>query len=528
MSNVCEKCGWTLDGAQRFCPNCGAPVNTSPPETASRKFCAGCGASLAGDAKFCAKCGAPCATTESAATGSAPATSPSVIPASNRSGLKIFAVVLALFAVVTVLIVGGVAYVGYRAKKKVDAIRQSSQQDGLNQVLQALSGNAAPQNSSEPPGTAKPDETPVAPAPHFEPIAPAAQSSPASTIPLSAGLHVVGYMNDPSGWGDYEFSTTVESVTPKGVSVSSSSEAPSGGSTSPGSGPANGSVRTMTVHRTILEQDLLHAHAEMILQSQLFPDTFPGTTDFQFSVDQLSELKLNGQTADSETSIEPGLAGNLTTISALMTPDPWAALPKSTCTLTRVESTDVAVPVIVNNQRTELPAIHTLCKKDSGTFDTYVLDNAENPINLGSNNSNGSMRSAITEITFLTKQPSRQIEESLAQTGRAQVYGIHFDFASATLRPESEAVLKQIAQAMTEHPDWKISVEGHTDNIGGDAYNQDLSNKRAVAVAQALVERYHISAGRFTPVGYGASRPVAANDTIQGRALNRRVELVRQ
>ena len=70
------------------------------------------------------------------------------------------------------------------------------------------------------------------------------------------------------------------------------------------------------------------------------------------------------------------------------------------------------------------------------------------------------------------------IEESLIATGRAEIYGIYFDFAKATIRPESEAVLKEIAGVMTKNPTWVLSVEGHTDNIGGTASNQDLSVRR--------------------------------------------------
>lgn len=529
MPNVCEKCGWKLDGAQRFCPNCGAPVNTFPSEAVSQRFCAGCGSSLPAETKFCTICGTPCATTDTVAAVSAPATLPPANRESNSSVLKIVAIVLGLFAVITVLVIVSVVYVGYRAKKKADALEQAGQQNGLNQVLQLLGGKGTPHGRSDEPGTAKTKEGPAAPAPHFELIAPGAQSSPASKIPLCEGLRVVDSVNDPAGWGDYELIATVESVTPKGISLSFSSEARSGGSTSPGSTPTGRNVKLTNVRRTVLEQDRLHAHAIMNVHSDLFPESFPGTTALELSVDQLSELNSKGRTANTVSAITPDTVGALTVMAALMAPDPWSALPKTTCALTRVEPKDVAFPMIVNNQRTELPAIHARCTTDKGTvYDQYILDDADNPLGLGSSRPNGGMRTEITEITFPSKQPPRQIEQSLAQTGRVQVYGIHFNFASATLRPESEPVLQQIAQAMNDHSDWKISVEGHTDNIGGDAYNLDLSNQRAAAVTQALVERYHLSADRFTSVGYGASRPVASNDTLEGRALNRRVELARR
>jgi outer membrane protein OmpA-like peptidoglycan-associated protein len=75
--------------------------------------------------------------------------------------------------------------------------------------------------------------------------------------------------------------------------------------------------------------------------------------------------------------------------------------------------------------------------------------------------------------------------------------------------------------------DWRITIEGHTDNVGTDAYNQDLSTRRAAAVKDALVRDFKVPAGRLTTAGFGESRPRETNDTIAGRARNRRVELVR-
>jgi outer membrane protein OmpA-like peptidoglycan-associated protein len=105
---------------------------------------------------------------------------------------------------------------------------------------------------------------------------------------------------------------------------------------------------------------------------------------------------------------------------------------------------------------------------------------------------------------------------------------IYFDFDSDTLRPESEPVLKTIAEILTRHPDWKMNLAGHTDNIGPDAYNLDLSNRRAEAVKTALVDDYHVDAGQVTTQGFGATRPEDSNQTRQGRAHNRRVELVQK
>lgn len=78
------------------------------------------------------------------------------------------------------------------------------------------------------------------------------------------------------------------------------------------------------------------------------------------------------------------------------------------------------------------------------------------------------------------------------------------------------------------HPDLTLLIEGHTDNVGSADSNQTLSEKRAAAVRQYLIDTYGIDAARLTSQGFGASRPAASNDTPEGRQQNRRVELVKQ
>jgi outer membrane protein OmpA-like peptidoglycan-associated protein len=134
----------------------------------------------------------------------------------------------------------------------------------------------------------------------------------------------------------------------------------------------------------------------------------------------------------------------------------------------------------------------------------------------------------VVQITYPTALPAPQIEQSLEESGRAEIHGIYFDFGSATIKSESEPVLKEIADAIGRNPAWKLSVEGHTDNIGTDAANLDLSRRRADAVRQALTTRYRVDAAKLTAAGFGAARPKEPNDTPEGRARNRRVELVRQ
>jgi outer membrane protein OmpA-like peptidoglycan-associated protein len=119
------------------------------------------------------------------------------------------------------------------------------------------------------------------------------------------------------------------------------------------------------------------------------------------------------------------------------------------------------------------------------------------------------------------------LEQALQDTGRADVYSIYFSFDSDAIREESEPTLAEIAELMRKHPEWRLMINGHTDNVSSDAYNLDLSRRRAAATVSALTSRYGIDASRLTSSGSGEAAPKDTNDTLEGRARNRRVELIR-
>ena len=108
-----------------------------------------------------------------------------------------------------------------------------------------------------------------------------------------------------------------------------------------------------------------------------------------------------------------------------------------------------------------------------------------------------------------------------------ELHGIYFNSGSAVLLEESEPMLKQVAGVVKASPEATLTIEGHTDNLGSGEYNQKLSEQRAAAVRDALVNRYGIAPGRLSAKGYGLTRPVETNATFEGRARNRRVELAR-
>ncbi len=100
---------------------------------------------------------------------------------------------------------------------------------------------------------------------------------------------------------------------------------------------------------------------------------------------------------------------------------------------------------------------------------------------------------------------------------------IFFDFDKDTIKPVSYAVLDQVAQVMRDRPSAVVRVEGHTDSFGSDSYNQQLSERRARSVVRYLIAK-GIPGERLEAVGFGEFRPIASNDTAQGRAKNRRTE----
>jgi outer membrane protein OmpA-like peptidoglycan-associated protein len=127
---------------------------------------------------------------------------------------------------------------------------------------------------------------------------------------------------------------------------------------------------------------------------------------------------------------------------------------------------------------------------------------------------------------FSVTATTTELYDALMAEGRVALQGILFDTGSDRIRAESEPTLREITGMLTRHPDLRMLIEGHTDNVGGLAANRVLSEKRAAAVRAYLTQR-GIAASRLESKGYGDTMPAAPNDTPEGRQQNRRVELVR-
>ncbi len=116
--------------------------------------------------------------------------------------------------------------------------------------------------------------------------------------------------------------------------------------------------------------------------------------------------------------------------------------------------------------------------------------------------------------------------KDILANGHVAVYGIHFDTGKADVKAESDATLKEVARLLAASPKLQLLVVGHTDNVGQPDANLRLSRARADAVVKALASRFGVAAARLSAQGAGPIAPVASNRTEEGRARNRRVELV--
>lgn len=330
-------------------------------------------------------------------------------------------------------------------------------------------------------------------------------------MPLREGLTIVTAVN--SAPGDYESIKRIESVSASGLRFSYSAEHPG----------EDGSTTETRTRRDVRGEDLANARVYRQGFSNNDEDVYPGSTALGVSSRILSELKEKGS---ADLKLMPaGVTGMLgSAIGAFLgAEDDEMSLVSGT--LTRVGT--VRVPVVVNDEPMLLPGIHARGRFEDEDAEFVFLDDARNPIALRWQLAGEALQ--VIKISFPAGTPASQVmAEELRTEGRTEVHGIYFDFGSAELRPESDEALKQIAEALGANREWRVRLEGHTDNIGTVERNQTLSEARAAAVKAALVSRFEIAADRLSTAGHGATRPKAPNDTLVGRARNRRVELVRE
>jgi outer membrane protein OmpA-like peptidoglycan-associated protein len=400
-------------------------------------------------------------------------------------------------------------------------------------------------------------------------------AAPAPPIPLCPGLTIVTAVSQQDG--DYESIKTIESV---GAEVRLKYSAEMKNSDMFGTGPA---IRKLNLHRTILSADLDAATDYQQIFLDKSDETIPKTTAIGSSTEVLRALTSKGQT---EFGISIAYDGLELKADRNTTPNYYSYLERGT--IKRVDGPPNALSVIVNDQPVELPVIRAQGDFLGDKNEFLFLDDPKNPLTLAfrigidaikplipewvalcksisksgqapsglpggarCDRPNGGDRDALRVVKITYRCPlaapaggqrgaaagagasagvtaaGSEVEQALAAGRKADVYSIYFSFNSDAIRDESEPTLKDIADILRRHPDWKLAVNGHTDGVGGDQFNLDLSKRRAAAVKAALVARYGIDASRLTFSGFGKSQPKDTNDTLEGRAKNRRVELMR-
>lgn len=356
----------------------------------------------------------------------------------------------------------------------------------------------------------------------------------AALVPLKGGLTLANTWN-PNANEEYECLTQITNVGPEGLDFTIG---------------CNDPRRPEILRRRVCRADLRHAR---MLHTQVggvtvidetgeeVAETIVGATEFSLSSREFRELKQTGATPHHYVQIGTGENLEIEATGVL-----------------RLEGRQTA-RVIVNNAAVELPVIHASGEANmwrhgtagQGWIGAVILDDERFPLLVDYVHAEQAHGAPVFRLHFpKVSYPDQErrdegsaqggaggpalhgigeMERRLVETRRVDVYGIYFDFASDRIRPESEPILREIAAMLGRNPEWTLGIHGHTDNIGGEGeYNLDLSRRRSEAVRRSLVERYGITPGRLATAGYGASVPKDTNETPEGRARNRRVELVRQ
>jgi OOP family OmpA-OmpF porin len=336
-------------------------------------------------------------------------------------------------------------------------------------------------------------------------------------IPLVRGLTITTAIAEPAG--DYESRKTLVERTDDGWRLGYSASIPGAG----------GQPESLASERLLHDADLVSARTYRNHFESGVEEDYPGTTALGVSSEVLLALRTAGSSGrfalvgESRWLVKAlGASGGddaLAIVSAL-TRNPNVSFRGE---LGRRPGT--TVDVLVNGRTRALPALigaGRFTARDGRAMDAElaILDDDANPIALYWRIGSGELR--VVRIDY--PEPRADLADTLRQQRRVTLPGLFFDFASSTLRPESRAALPRILDAIHATPG-QLLLEGHTDSIGEAGTNLALSKARAEAVRTALIALDAGIAGRLDVDGAGETRPQASNDSLQGRAQNRRVEL---
>lgn len=346
----------------------------------------------------------------------------------------------------------------------------------------------------------------------------------AASVPLVEGLTVITAIAESGG--DFESRKRLMAREDGGWRLSYSASPPN----------FDGKRVTFSTIRLLHDADLQSARTYRNLFEPNVEEDYPGTTALGASSDVFKELQTTGKSRFALMGWENWrrVEGAATALDAKESAlNIAAALMSSSPTSFKGElqrQSTGTLNVLVNGRVQALPVLIAsgrLTAKDGQTMDAEFsfLNDPANPIALQGRI--GRMDPTTLRVVQLDyPQPPSDLAKTLQQQKRITLPGLYFDFGSAVLKPESAANLPAIVEVIRAAPAGTLRLEGHTDKIGDAARNQSLSLARAQAVRTALIALDASLAARLKAEGFGASRPQASNDTLEGRAQNRRVELV--
>jgi outer membrane protein OmpA-like peptidoglycan-associated protein len=298
----------------------------------------------------------------------------------------------------------------------------------------------------------------------------------------------------------------------------------------------NGDTVLGSAARFVSSADLASAARIHVVYDPKGPLEHPSYTAWSVSSAVYQQLRASGRAQFQMMQGKPSRGGQLgfSLGGAQWVPIRWRG------TLTRVAATPESFPLLVNGRRITVPALRTRAQLNASgeqwSPEVWMLADSAHPLLLKVVSTDPPIRFQVTRVDLPDESAGLGargagrlpgLEGELASSCRVELPGIYFAFNSAALDPASDRTIASVAAMLTRHRDWTVTIEGHTDSIGGAAANRTLSERRAAAVRERLITGHGVGAARLKFAGHGASIPREPNVTIEGRARNRRVELVR-
>jgi outer membrane protein OmpA-like peptidoglycan-associated protein len=357
-----------------------------------------------------------------------------------------------------------------------------------------------------------------------------AQTAATPKIALVEGMRVGWAWHGDSIEGDYTPSMMVTKVDPSAVTIIMNAE----------HGKKGGGTQSMGIDAKMLRSAMATGPIYRQVWITTDPLVMEGTTSMVLSDEVMHGITTKGSaplTIVDEVEGAPG-SGGLSSLMNALTSDSAPTGTPYKGTMTRAEPGTVPFGVLVNDRQVTVPAIHIRGVLDHDgekySSDMLVLADPAFPLVLSHVTSADAKKKRpeggrVVSINFPDPDAKKRMEDDLAAKRPVEIYDIYFDYNSAAIKPESDSVLSELGSIMQRHPDWKLRVVGHTDSVGGSgAGNRALSQKRAAAVKTTLTSRYGVAAVRLDSDGAGDAQPLETNATLEGRARNRRVEIIRE